>query len=338
MLAGAGSAAINTGLGLALQRHNNRVQLEQQRKLSEQQLGFDFRKMEEQRRLQMQMWEDTNAAAQMEQLRKAGLNPGLMYGQSGPGGITGAGATSANAPNARDQGDILGIQMIQAQRNLIEAQTEKTKAEAEKIAGVDTAKTTAETASLTQGIENQKAQARLTTIQGNLAEIEESLRTDTYEDTAETIRYTARKAEKELGILSNEKEISDQVKDEKIAIVQGELIGLGLANELKREQITLTDEQTKKVIADVAQGWKALSIQQQNAIANMISSEAAQRNANTNVREYLEKVRNNEFMGLNAASALDLQKMIQDVPESTKMTVGALSNIFKWVRLSGGRR
>lgn len=339
MLAGAGSAAINTGLGLALQGHNNKVQLRQQQKLGEQQLGFDFRKMEEQRRQQMRMWEDTNFGAQMEQLKKAGLSPGLYYGGSGGGGMTttGAGATSTNAPSARDQGDILGMQMIQAQRNLIEAQTEKTKAEATKISGVDTTETETRIESLTQGIENQKAQARLTTIQGNLAEIQQDLNTENYDDISAMIRTTARQAEKQLGILANEKEISDQVKDEKIALVEGELIGLGLANEMKREQIQLTTEQTKKVVADVAQGWKKLAIDQQNAITNFANSETAKKNANTNVREYLEKVRSNDYDYTTKQQALDLQKLINDVPESTKMTVGAISNIFKWIRISPAR-
>ena len=35
---------------------------------------------------QMQMWEDTNYAAQREQLRKAGLNPAMIYGGGGEGG------------------------------------------------------------------------------------------------------------------------------------------------------------------------------------------------------------------------------------------------------------
>ena len=43
---------------------------------------------EEQRRMQMQMWEDTNYAAQVEQLKKAGLSIGLMYGKGGAGGAT----------------------------------------------------------------------------------------------------------------------------------------------------------------------------------------------------------------------------------------------------------
>ena len=39
-----------------------------------------------------EMWEKTNYAAQIEQMKKAGLSPGLMYGQAGAGGGTVSGA------------------------------------------------------------------------------------------------------------------------------------------------------------------------------------------------------------------------------------------------------
>ena len=65
------------------------------------QLGIDKLKMEEQRKIQMQMWKDTNYAAQVEELKKAGLSIGLMYGKGGAGGTTtGAGATGVSAPQA----------------------------------------------------------------------------------------------------------------------------------------------------------------------------------------------------------------------------------------------
>ena len=45
------------------------------------------------------MWKDTNYSAQMEELKKAGLNPGLLYGMSGGGATTigtGVKTTSGN--------------------------------------------------------------------------------------------------------------------------------------------------------------------------------------------------------------------------------------------------
>ena len=43
---------------------------------------------------QLEMWEKTNYPAQVAQMRKAGLNPALMYGQAGAGGQLGGTAPS----------------------------------------------------------------------------------------------------------------------------------------------------------------------------------------------------------------------------------------------------
>ncbi len=116
------------------------------------------------------------------------------------------------------------------------------------------------------------------------------IKEDSYEDVLST-RYTARIAKKQLGILKNEKEISDQTVDEKIKLVEGELIGLGLANELRRVQTELTSQQIEKITTDIAQAWKKLSIDEQNMIINAANSEVAKMNAQTNIRDYYERVR-----------------------------------------------
>ena len=95
----AAGAAFDNTIGLIAGGLQANRQMKNQRKLMAEQLAFDKLKMEEQRKMQMQMWEDTNFAAQVEQLKKAGLSIGLMYGKGGAGGTTtGAGATGVSAP------------------------------------------------------------------------------------------------------------------------------------------------------------------------------------------------------------------------------------------------
>lgn len=319
-----------TGLGLLLQGHNDKRQIRQQEKLNKLALETDKKKMTFQNDLALQLWKDTNYKAQVQQMKEGGLSPGLIYGLSGGGGTTtGPSGGGVNAPGApTGGGEIMGLQMIEAQKKLMEAQANKAEAEAEKIAGADTEESRKRIESLTQGIENQKAIEKMTRIQTGVEEVELLIKEGSYKDVIETIGYTARQAEKQLGILSNENEISDKTKDEKIKLVQGELIGLGLANEMKKEGIKLTEEQIKKTVADVAQGWESLNIQKRNSIANMISAEATKKNSETNVRAYLEDVRQNDY-GIEVKNgALELQKLISDVRDSQKMTVGAMSNIF----------
>lgn len=93
-------------------------------------------------------WDYTNAENQAKHLRDAGLNIGLMYGQSGAGGMGASGGAHQSAPD-QPQGNPIGmalqVQQIEQQRRmndaqiaLAEAQASKAKEEAKKIGGVDT--------------------------------------------------------------------------------------------------------------------------------------------------------------------------------------------------------
>lgn len=93
-------------------------------------------------------WDYTNTENQVQHLKNAGLNIGLMYGQSGSGGMGASGGArqaSPDQPQGNPVGMALQVQQIEQQRRmndaqiaLAEAQAEKTKAEKEKISGVDT--------------------------------------------------------------------------------------------------------------------------------------------------------------------------------------------------------
>lgn len=95
----------------------------------------------------LQMWKDTNFGAQRDEMEKAGLSVGLMYGNGGGSAASTAGgtATQPSAPNTNPvevalQQESMGLQLkqIEAQNRLANAQATKTIAEANKIAGVDT--------------------------------------------------------------------------------------------------------------------------------------------------------------------------------------------------------
>ena len=220
----------------------------------------------------------------------------------------------------------MGLQLMNAQRGLLEAQTANVEADTKKKTGVDTEEAQMRIKDLAQGIGNKQAAARLTSLQADIAEVELMVEEGTAQDAMDTIRYAARKAGQELTILENNKTISNMTYKAKIAMVNEELVGLGLANELKRLDATMTKEQTKKIIADVAQGWKNLNIQERNAITNALNAETMQKNANTNVREFLENVRHNDYEYEIKRGLLELEKFVRDTPESTKLTVGAIGN------------
>ena len=93
-------------------------------------------------------WDYTNTENQVRHLKNSGLNIGLMYGQSGAGGMGASGGAhqaSPEQPQGNPVGMALQVQQLEQQRRmndaqiaLAEAQADKAGAEANKIAGVDT--------------------------------------------------------------------------------------------------------------------------------------------------------------------------------------------------------
>jgi hypothetical protein len=139
---------INTGLGMALQGWNNKQQLKQEGKLQELHMGGQKEMMDYQQEKTFDMWQKTGPVGQMEQLQKAGLNPALMYGMGGgTGGVTTqpSGGTGGSHGAPSGGGEIMAMQQLglqmkmqEAQIKNLEANTNKTDAEKEKLQGVDT--------------------------------------------------------------------------------------------------------------------------------------------------------------------------------------------------------
>lgn len=182
-ISGLGSTAASAGLGLigntlsqafglswspkrAMQEqeaYNKRImalqnQYQQQAAAQSQQYAKDY-------------WDYTNAENQARHLKDAGLNIGLMYGQSGAGGMGASGGARQESPD-QAQGNPIGmalqVQQIEQQRRmndaqiaLAEAQAEKAKEEAKKIGGVDTDKVVQEIKTMIQQEGWYKADADL---------------------------------------------------------------------------------------------------------------------------------------------------------------------------------
>ena len=79
-LGGAIQGIVGTGMGLLLEDHNDKRQIRQQQKLTDMQKVANMDLMDYGMGLQKKMWEETNYDAQKAQMKKAGINPALMYG------------------------------------------------------------------------------------------------------------------------------------------------------------------------------------------------------------------------------------------------------------------
>lgn len=89
---------------------------------------------------QMDIWNRTNYGAQVDHMKRAGLNPALMYGMGGgAGGTTGSvGTGQASQQEVMDIGGAVAQnRLVQAQVENLEADAKKKEAEADNIEGVD---------------------------------------------------------------------------------------------------------------------------------------------------------------------------------------------------------
>lgn len=182
-------------------------------------------------------WDYTNAENQVAHLKNSGLNVGLMYGQSGAGGMGASGGARQESPE-QAQGNPIGMalqtQQIEQQRRmndaqiaLAEAQANKTNEEAKKIGGVDTQEALKRIEEASSRIELNlregnykealtdltKAEKEATEALKDLRETQEALTTAQISEAFAIAGYYSEKAHTEYWIKENEKIQNEYLKD-----------------------------------------------------------------------------------------------------------------------------
>lgn len=277
-LQSAANTATGGIFGIALGGINDRRQLKQQKRLQALQIEGAKEMGDYNYGKQMEMWRNTNYGPQVEQMKLAGLNPGLMYGMSGGGGTTtgtGAGAapSGGQAPSGgREVQDMtsMGIQggLLEAQRKVLESQANLNNVEAEKKQGVDTKEAETRILDLTQGITNKQLAAELTKIETRLKTIQTEVANETSEDAIRHIQWNAGKAMEELDQAKRDTWIKDQTYEHVIATIIAESIGAALNNEQIKALTDKTKSETKvnhqqlyNMSAKIAQDWRKLELE-----------------------------------------------------------------------------
>lgn len=138
--------ATGTIFGIATAGINDKRQISQQEKLTQMQVDAQKRLNSYNMDLQKEMWNYTSYPNQVRNMEMAGLNPALMYGMGGGGGTTtgSAGGNVSGGSANQNPGEMqayagmglqsaMNLQLMQQQKDLLEAQTKKTNAEAENL-------------------------------------------------------------------------------------------------------------------------------------------------------------------------------------------------------------
>ena len=209
-------------------------------------------------------WDYTNTENQIAHLKNAGLNIGLMYGQSGAGGMGASGGAHQATPE-QPQGNpvamALQTQQIEQQRRmndaqiaLAEAQARKAEEEAKKIGGVDTQealKRIEEAASrielnLKEGrykdalTDLTKAEKEATEALKNLREMQEGLTKAQVSEAFSIATYYSEKANTEYWVKENEKiqnqYLKDTYNDRVDAAYYNNAVAIALAAKYKSEK------------------------------------------------------------------------------------------------------
>lgn len=263
----AATDVIGTGLGLALEKHNNKRQLEQQGKLQAQQIAGQQQMTDYNAAKQLQMWKDTSYSAQKEQMNKAGINPALMYGMGGGGGQTAAVSAGNVSGGSAPQGggEIaqmtgMGMQMalLKAQKDNIEADTANKKAQTPNI-GADTTN---------KGIQGEGMQ-----IDNAIKKISQNVAGQTQEAAIDTIKANTQLALNAVSQAQVKTRVSEETVAAQIQQIRAEAAGAVLKNALTKMQtsktgsdIQVNDAQISKWANEIAQGNRRLDIEDFRAV------------------------------------------------------------------------
>lgn len=259
----AANSALGGVLGMAFAGANDRRQIKQQTKLQNLQIAGNKEMTDYQYAKQLQMWKDTNYSAQVAELKKAGLNEGLLYGMSGGGGTTtgsGGGNVTGATAGQGGGGEItagMGLQLgLQAsQMKLMEAQARNLDADTKKKSGVETELGYANIDNIRQQTSNAKVQQLLDRTKLALDNLDLYIKDEGKEYSIIKIQQEASKLIEEVDALGRNNDINQQEFENLKKAIELDVANKAIDIEAKRAKINL-DQTT---IAEITQSmWAQL--------------------------------------------------------------------------------
>lgn len=344
-LDGLGNSLINGVLGIGIGSINAGNQMSRQNELYSMQNKYSKELFDYQQNKQFEMLNKTSYKWQVEKMREAGLNPALLYGQSGGGGATtggsmpNAGATQAPLINTME----LGVNMAQVE--LLKAQARKVNEEADQLGGIDKNIKEANLGSIIAGTKNQYLQGKLIGMQTDGNRLDNALKEKNFDNAVKMYEKQVEQMDYMIDLIKNQRDISDATKEEQIAVIKSNVDEQKARIDLMKSNNDLNIEQAKKIVQDVKNSIRSLNqkdkeivIAYKNYLVNQMNAESNKLNASTRLTDVMYNQQNTrdrinlEGRSVSVAEAAQkLQEFIRDVPDSTKLTVESLTSILNTV-------
>lgn len=259
-------SGLGAGLGMLLDVANTELDYQRAKSLKKKDIQYQKEMADYYYDLGIKKFNETGYEAQAQQLKNAGLNIGLMYGSAGQGGqsTTTPSPTQPINYTPKRQGvmDMAALQNAEANTKLAEAQANKAQAEAEAIGGYKKEESQATTKSITQGIENQKAQELLTKAQERLTDIQGTVADMSMEDAVKKINYETERAYHEALSAKYEANLSNETYNDKKEIIKQQAVYELTKVLLTKSQIQKTDEETRKIANDIELNTRGMNVQE----------------------------------------------------------------------------
>lgn len=282
MIPGMGISIASNAIGGAMSAKDAKRQHQYDLEKMATQHGYNIESQKLGQQFNKEMWDYTNYENQKKHLEAAGLNPALLYGMSGGGGATAAGAQGMSAGIAsghemgiKQQGRGMGLQAaaIASQIDLNKSQAEKNRAEAKKTSGVDTNLQNANIDYIIAQTSNEKIKRGLILANTRLLDAQEELQRTTVDYTkqkTDEIRWNIKLIEKEVNRLSKEIDGLDLDNQFKKETLQNRIKQTALVLQqaiadiaLKSSQGRLNDAEAKAIPEKILQMWAEIGIKQE---------------------------------------------------------------------------
>ena len=227
-----------------------------------------------------EMWEKTNYAAQIEQMKKAILSPALMYGQAGAGGGTVSGAQGQGTSQPTDRsvemklrGQEMGLQLanLASQIKLDESQANKNNADANKTKGVDTELVKSSIENLIAQTKNEKdrnaliwADKRFKEAAADMQEASAKLASGQNEKIGYEIKLIEKSLDKmkaDMNGIELDNELKRRVMESKVKEAEMSVKALMNSILVGNSQIKFNNQQAEAITDKVMQDWQSIAQQ-----------------------------------------------------------------------------